>query len=186
MLKAFLGLWMVMMTSYSAAGQTDDSLEYVKQVRDFIIHAPIETLRDSMNILVDLPSGLFSPIADCLDVIKNDSTHISKAYLEYIFKESQTRRIKRWPPDISPRIKVISSDTVNLIFDDHLSGWDHFHKNFGRSINRFSLPVFFGDKYCLFYSDTTCGSLCGEGSWKLYSKEEGTWVIIREYCNWIS
>jgi hypothetical protein len=87
---------LVMVTCFSAAWYTNDSLDYIKQVRYFINHAPIETLRDSINILVDLPSGLFSPMADCLDKIKNDTTHISKADLEYIRKESEKHRITAW------------------------------------------------------------------------------------------
>jgi hypothetical protein len=155
-------------------------------VRDFINHAPITTLRDSMNILTDLPSGIFSPGEDCLDEIKNDSTHISKADLEYIRKELDKHRMNAWPPDISYRIKVISADTINRIFNNHVSGWDYFHKNFGRSLNRFSLPIFFGNKYCLFYSDNSCGNRCAEGSWKLYRKDGEFWFVIREYCTWVS
>lgn len=181
-----MGLWMVMVTCYSAAGYTNDSLEYVKLVRDFINHARIETLSDSVNILVDLPSGLSSSMADCLDEIKNDTAHISKAEMEYISKESGKHRIIAWPLDISPGIKVISADTINHIFNNRLLGWDYFHKRFGRSVNRFSLPIFFGDKYCLFYSDNVCGSLCAVGSWKLYRKEGEFWFVIKEYCNWMS
>jgi hypothetical protein len=35
-------------------------------------------------------------MADCLDKIKNDTTHISKADLEYIRKESEKHRITAW------------------------------------------------------------------------------------------
>jgi hypothetical protein len=172
--------------SNDSPAHSDDSIEYVRQVRDFINRAQIETLRDSINILGDIPTTLAGSNEYCLHDLNEDSTHITKAELEYIQVQAKKIKIKVWPADISWRIKVIREDTIKQIFNNRKMGWDYFYKNIGRSINRFSLPIFFGDKYCLFYSGNTCGGKCGNASWKLYRKDGDFWFVVRSYCEWVS
>ncbi len=165
---------------------TEDSVEYIRQVRDFLSHARIDTRRDSVNILESSPAILDSADHDCWREIFSDTNYFSKEIIENIWSESIKRRIKKWPQDISAGIRIMSSDTIRSIFNDRSKGWNYFYKNIGWSINRFSLPIFFNKKYCLFYSGNTCGGLCGEGSWKLYRKDGEFWFVIKSYCNWVS
>lgn len=164
----------------------DDSVEYIRQVRDFLSHARIETRRDVINILESIPTLLDSGDRDCWREIFSDTSYFSKRTIENIWRESFRMRIKKWPPDISAGIRVISSDTIKSIFNDRSRGWAYFYKNIGRSINRFSLPIFFNKKYCFFYSGNICGGLSGEGSWKLYRKDGEFWFVVKSYCNWVS
>jgi hypothetical protein len=164
----------------------NDSVKYIMQVRDFINHARIETLEDTLNILIDIPIMFDSSDADCLNEINNDTIHFSKDNLKFIHDEAKKVKIKAWPADISPRIKVMSNDTINRILSKRQMDWEYFHKNLGRSLNIFSLPIFFGNKYCLFYSRTACGGTCGFGSWRLYRKNGEFWFVVKSFCEWIS
>lgn len=46
------------MVSSDSTNYADDSAKYIQQVRDFLSHARIETLRDAINILESSPAVL--------------------------------------------------------------------------------------------------------------------------------
>ena len=66
-------------------------------------------------------------------------------------------------------------------------GWPYMYKKGIRSFHRFSVPVFIkGGDYCIFYSDESCGNLCGSGELAIYKKEHGKWKLWGIISSWIS
>jgi hypothetical protein len=162
-----------------------DSIEYVHQVIQFIKQVGQQELNDSLFILEDSPSSL--DYFDCLKSVLHDTTIFSKTEISIIKKQSKHPLIKSWTNSLIPNIKIVSADTIRNIFKDDSKGWKYFYNHIGRSVSGFSAPIFLKHfSYCLFYSDNSCGGLCGEGHLTLYKKEKDKWIAIKSYCNWVS
>jgi hypothetical protein len=161
-----------------------DSIEYINRCVEFIKEVRKENVSDTNYILEDKPSLLL--YYNCIDDLLKDTETFTKEELNFI-KNKEYFSISKWTKEMFPNIKFVSSDTVKAIFSNNANGWTYFYKNFGRKFSTFSVPIFLrNNTYCLFYSDNHCGWLCGGGSLILYKKENGKWVEIKSYCNWIS
>lgn len=168
-------------TSFSPAG---DSSAYIKKCIAFIEEVEHRKLSDTNFILSDKPATLEH--LHCLDQVILDSNFLSKDEIA-IIKDKKYPTVVKWTKQFFPNIKIISSDSIAASFKNLLTRWGNFNQKFGASYNTFSSPIFLkNDNYCLFYSDHSCGELCGEGTLALYKKEEGKWIKVITYCYWIS
>jgi hypothetical protein len=94
-----------------------------------------------------------------------------------------------WTTELFPTATIISHDTISSIFASGRSkGWERFRKNYGnKGLLTCSLPIFAKDyTYCLFYLQCTSGGLSGFGKFSLYQKKGELWILIKDYCSWIS
>lgn len=155
----------------------DKIVSFIKQIRQ-------AELVDANFILVDKPFAF--EYFGCLDQFLDDSAFYSKEELAFIMKSIKTSPVK-WSNGLLGSVNVISKDTIDAIFKDKSKGWNYFNKHFGQSYHIFSVPIFLrNDSLCLFYSSTHCGYECGDGHFILYKRENGKWVVVKTYCNWIS
>ena len=161
-----------------------DSVAYVQKCVSFIKQVKGIKFLESFFILSDKPY-VFENL-DCLSSLRNDTTNFSKEDIVFI-QNGKYPPISKWTKKMFPSVKVISNDTIKTIFKDGPRQWAYFYKNIGTSYHGFSVPLFLrNDTYCLFYSDESCGGLCGSGSLILYKKENNKWIRIQSYCEWIS
>lgn len=157
---------------------------YMKKSIAFIKEIKQKELADANFILVDKPYTLES--FGCLEQFMNDADFFTKDEIAFIQKTIKTSSFK-WNTELFGGLKMVSSDTVQMIFKDNAKGWRYFYKHFGNGFYTFSKPIFLrNDTYCLFYSDYSCGYTCGEGHLNLYKKENNKWIEVKTYCNWIS
>jgi len=162
-----------------------DSIQYFNEVVQFIKQVKQQQLKDSSFILEDEPSSL--DYFDCLQDVIHDTITYSENEIRLIKQQSKHPHIKVWTNSLIPNIKIASADTIRNIFKDDTKGWQYFYTHIGRGVSGFSSPIFLRHfNYCLFYSDNSCGGLCGEGHLTLYKKEKDKWVEIKSYCNWVS
>ena len=193
MTKIFLIIYLsISITSYGQSNQktnidltvNQDSTEYIKQCIAFIKDVKKERLTDTNFILVENPFSY--EYYDCISKFLTESTTFSNDELTFI-KDQKYPSLKKWTKDFFTTIKIISKDSLDLIFKDNSKWWTYFHKNIGQSFNTFSIPIFLRNyTYCLFYSDNHCGGECGDGKLTLYKFENNKWIEIKSYCNWIS
>ena len=147
-----------------------DSIQYFNQVTQFIKQIKQQELKDSSFILEDEPSSL--DYFDCLKEVLQDTIIFSKNEISLIKYQSKHPQIKLWTNSLIQNIKIVNADTIRNIFKDNSKGWEYFYKHIGHSVSGFSSPIFLKHfSYCLFYSDNSCGGLCGEGHLTLYKKE---------------
>ncbi len=93
---------------------------------------------------------------------------------------------------ISPEVKVIKGcfkgvadqpKFSNLSFEELTSkkGTEIIHKWI------FSQPMFSVDgRTALLYNEVVCGGLCGGGSFALFEKKDGSWVLVGQHIIWVS
>lgn len=161
-----------------------DSTEYLNRCIAFIKDVKKEQLAEANFILVDHPFSF--EYNECISKFLIESTTYSNDELAFI-KDKKYPSLTKWSKDLFTTIKIISKDSIDLIFKDNSKWWPYFHKNIGSSFNSFSIPIFLRNyTYCLFYSDNHCGGECGDGKLTLYKMENNKWVEIQSYCNWIS
>ena len=164
--------------------QDSISLIHREKIVSFIKQMHPSALADSNFILVDKPFAF--EYFGCLDPFLDDSAFYTKAEIDFIMKSIKTSSIK-WSNGLLGSVKVTSRDSIDVIFKDKSKGWNCFYKHFGQSYHTFSVPIFLrNDTLCLFYSATHCGYECGDGHFILYKRENGKWVELKTYCNWIS
>lgn len=164
---------------------SQDSATYIKKSIAFIKQVMPQALSDTSFILVDKPFSF--EYFDCIQEVLADTTLFTRDEL-LIIRDKQHPSLSRWPKEFFDKIKLISSDTINAIFNDPSRWWLYYYTQFGnRGFNSYSVPIFLKNgTYCLFYSDYSCGDLCGGGQLTLYKKEEDKWIAIKSYCNWVS
>jgi hypothetical protein len=163
----------------------EDSIDYIKQARLFIQQVKINELKDSSFVLEDRPSSLAFP--DCLKNVLEDTMSFSRAEMDFISKKAKNSFVHFWTDAIFPGKKIISSDTIQSIFEDRKKGWQYVYKHIGTGLHEYSPPIFIRkNTYCLFYYGYRCGGKCGEGSLRLYKKEGDQWKEVKSYCDWIS
>jgi len=161
-----------------------DSNNYVQRSIEFIKKVKGKELQDSRFILVDKPFAF--KYFDCLTQLLADSSTFSREELNFI-RQKKYPSVTRWDKSFFPGIKLVSGDTIDSIFQNKSDGWNYFNKHFGGGFSSFSMPIFLRNyTYCIFYSDHSCGWLCGGGQLLLYKMKDGNWVEIGGYCNWIS
>jgi hypothetical protein len=160
-----------------------DSVAYIQKCIDFIKQVKQPELSDINFILSDKPFSF--DYFDCIQELLTD-TFYTKDELKFI-KDKKYLTLSKWTKAFFGNTKIVSSDTIKAIFKDNSKWWLYFNKNIGRSFSTFSVPIFLrNDTYCLFYSDNSCGGLCGRGRLTLYKREYNKWTEVKSYCDWIS
>jgi hypothetical protein len=184
-LLPFLTLALYSSAQNSATGHVNqDSISFVKKCIAFIKEVKAKELSDTNFILEDKPFS-FEHL-HCLDYLLKDSSSFTKDELSLI-RGKKYPSVNKWTKKDFENIRLVSRDTINAVFRDLLTGWENFFERIGRSIHTFSVPIFLkNNTYCLFYSDNSCGELCGEGRLVLYKKEKNKWIEVETYCYWIS
>ena len=159
--------------------------EYLRQTLLFLNDVKQKELNDRDFVLADKPFGF--EYFDCLQPLLKDTAHLTASERAFIIEQSKKRLIDFWKTSFFPKISIIDNDTIQSIFQDQAKGWEYFYKHYGQSFSSFSAPIFLRDyKFCIFYSDRSCGNKCGTGQLKLYQKEDGKWKQVETYCDWIS
>ena len=159
-----------------------DSIVYVKKCIAFIKEIMPQELSDTTFILADKPFSF--EYFECIEELLSDTTSYTKEELSFI-KEKQYPSLTKWTKEFFRNTRLVSSDTINAIFKDNSKWWTYFNKHIGRAFNTFSIFLR-NDTYCLFYSDHSCGGLCGSGRLTLYKKENNKWTKVKSYCDWVS
>lgn len=161
-----------------------DSIEYVQKSIDFIKVVKGKDLNDSTFVLEDKPFAF--NYFDCLNQVLADSSTFTNEELKLI-KQKKYVSVAHWNKSFFPNIKFVRRTLLDSIFSKNFGGWSYYKSKIGDSFNSFSMPIFLRNyTYCLFYSDNSCGGLCGGGRLILYRRNNGTWEEIVSYCNWIS
>jgi len=161
-----------------------DSIVYIQKSIRFIKEVMWKEMSDTQFILSSKPFDF--TYFECTEEFLLDTNFLSKDERN-LFKDKQYPHIFQWTKELFTNAKLINGDTINAIFVNRLKRWEYFYTHIGNAFHTFSVPVFLrNDTYCLFYSDISCGNLCGEGKLILYKKEHNSWVAIKTYCNWIS
>jgi hypothetical protein len=126
-------------------------------------------------------------LKECIKRLFRDSTIFTKEEQETIISQINDPVLEKWDTKLVEKVKIISSDTVTAIFKDRNKWWTYFYNHYGSSFNSYSAPIFLRDyTLCLFYSDNSCGGLCGSGRITLFKKEQGIWRPIKSFCESIS
>ncbi len=167
------------------AGSNDgrDSIEYIRQAR-FLVDQILGKFFDDKTVLGNQPIILTREI--CLDSILLDSTLVSPEESKSLREMAANPIVSSWTSNIFPDYRIVSTDTIRNIFEDHADGWKYFHDHIGFRIFYLSCPIFFRNyTFCIFYSSFGCDGLCGGGAMCLYKKVDGKWIVVRSYCNYI-
>lgn len=120
--------------------------------------------------------------------IVDDSLMLSDSQIAYTLGQFEKANNSKWSKTLIEGAKQITKDTINNVFKDRrINGWAVMYKRGINSFYSFSTPVFIrNDTYCIFYSDNSCGSLCGSGKLAVYKKENGKWTYWGDISSWIS
>ncbi|MEL1249039.1 hypothetical protein [Flavobacterium helocola] len=116
-----------------------------------------------------------------------DSISFTKEELENAFNEFKKNNDKLWAKNLIENGSYISRKKIDKIFKSSSKGWEYFHKNYGDDLFRLSKPIFVkGNTVCFFYSSSSCGNLCGTGSFDIFIKQNGEWIFYTSLSMWIS
>ncbi|PJJ84111.1 hypothetical protein [Mucilaginibacter auburnensis] len=119
--------------------------------------------------------------------IIRDTIILSEQEITHILSQFEKESKRKWNEDLIPGARQINTDTINAVFKDRIWGWEKMHNKGVPSIHTFGPPVFIrDDKYCIFYSDNTCGYRCGSGKLAIYKKENGKWTFWGDIITWVS
>jgi len=124
-----------------------------------------------------------------LFIKKNNPDYIvlSKEEKAYILKCLQEQRADTWPNHLLPNSRLVLYDTIASIFKDRKREWTYFYSHYGAKFHSFSKPIFLrNNSLCFFYSDYSCGGLCGFGNFAIYRINNGKWEEIISLFSWIS
>jgi hypothetical protein len=162
-----------------------DSIQYINESIAFIKNVMADKIKDTAFILSDKPAT----DDGCIKVVAADSFFSSEESKWITQKEYP--QVAQWTSSMFPGKHLFNPDPVYELFAKKGDGWAFFYKNIGHGIGSsfysFSMPVFLRDyTYCIFYYDVKCGWLCGDGHMTLYKKEDGKWIRVKHYCQWIS
>ena len=169
----------------SSKKKINQTKEYIQETKDFIKY--IRTTRFSVEtiLLVDKPP--IDQFYTFKDWIFRDSTLFTKN--EQIIIKSKIKKplLKKWNSELVYDANFISSATINSIFKDRNKSWAYFYKHYGKNYNSFSAPIFLrNNTLCLFYTQNSCGRLCGSGQIAVFKKEGDEWILFKTICEWIN
>jgi len=178
--------WQLNSTGHQPRSNSTDSTEYLTQAIQFIKSVKQVELNEKSFVLADQPADIHG--FDCLSDLLADTTTLSDNERIFVISSSNKSYIKQWRKDFFDDVTIIPSDTIKLIFGkDPFDDWNYFYEHYGSSFNSFSAPIFFRDyTFCLFYSDNSCGMLCGTGNLSLFQRKNNEWKLVKTYCEWIS
>ena len=166
--------------------QNQDSISYFNKCKFFLKEINPSLFKNSSIILVDIPFSIESDYYNCLTNILLDTLFFTKEEISLV-KNKNYPTFKKWTTLLLDNTNIIIKDTIESILNNDSKGWKYFKKEIGHYFSFFSFPIFLrNDKYCLFYSDYHCGSLCGGGGLTLYVKKKRRWTALKYYCGWAS
>ena len=159
--------------------------DYIEQAKGFIKSIRSTQFPNDTILLTDKPDT--REFNMCINSIFYDSTLFTKAEQDIIKSQISKPLIKKWNEKLVEKVKIISRDTLDVIFKDRNKSWQYFHKHFGKRFYSFCAPIFLrNNTLCIFYSEYGCGGLCGAGQIQLYKKEGSEWKPIKSFCDWVS
>ncbi|MFD0751203.1 hypothetical protein ACFQZS_13715 [Mucilaginibacter calamicampi] len=137
-------------------------------------------------ILSEMSKGRFT--RSRLMPIVDDSLMLSDSEIAYTLEQFEKTNNSKWSKALIEGAKQITKDTINSVFKDpRIDGWAYMYKKGINKFYSFSTPVFIrNDIYCIFYSDNSCGDLCGSGKLAIYKNENGKWTYWGTISSWIS
>jgi hypothetical protein len=98
--------------------------------------------------------------------------------ITYLITEFEGTKAGKWDKEIFPTAIIISKSRLNSL----AHSFEHTPIYYS-----FSLPYFTKDKTSfLIYYKYYCGDLCAESSLKLFQKEKGKWVFIKNIFSVVS
>lgn len=93
---------------------------------------------------------------------------------------------QKLPQKVLPQFEFLDPDTLKSFGPWH-TFWQTVHQKGINGYYTFSRPIFFSnEKYCVFFWDFSCGSLCGYGNISIYRKTKVGWEEYIVLSNWIS
>ena len=124
--------------------------------------------------------GYIEKIQDSLILTKKERTHIitllsvSKLNINY--------------GNVLLGSTLIERNIIDTYLRDRVDGWQElFEKYKCRGFYSFSTPILLrNNSICIFYSDYSCPSTCGEGALTIYKKEKGGWKHWLRLTYWKS
>jgi hypothetical protein len=171
-------------SGFSTAVNRKDSVLLAQKTISFLREVLDKKINDSSWIISDKPFAF--EYFDCLTGVYQDTAFFTREELGMI-RSKKYPTFTWWHTPFFPAAKMIDGDTIHNIFDDNKKDWRYFRTRYGSGFSTCSVPIFLrDDNYCLFYTDESCGGLCGGGQLVLYRKENGKWVKWKTYCQWIS
>lgn len=120
-------------------------------------------------------------------IILLDSLFFTNQELEIVFNKIISSNGQHWAKDIISNGKYIQRKKIDKILNEPSKGWDYFTKNYGKDLYSFSKPVFIrNNSVCFFYVSNGNGDLGGSGSFDIYIKQNGKWILYNSLSLWIS
>ena len=157
---------------------------YIRETKIFLSDIRTKIPEDHPTILINEPNT--KDFKECIDDLTRDSI-FSEAEIELIRSQIDKPLLRKWTNRFIDKTNFISRDTVISIFKDTSRGWMYFYNTYGSGFSSYSAPIFLRDNaLCLFYSQRSCGGLCGGGSLVVFQKENGAWKPLKFYCMWVS
>jgi hypothetical protein len=93
---------------------------------------------------------------------------------------------QKLPKKVLPELEFLDPDTLKSFGPWHTL-WQTAYSKGINGYYTFSRPIFFDrGKYCLFFWDLSCGSLCGYGGILIYRKTNVVWEKYLVLARWIS
>ena len=159
--------------------------DYIKHTKGFMKFIRSTQFPNDTILLADKPD--MREFNRCINSVFYDTTLFTKAEQEIIKTQINKPLLKKWNERLVAKLKIISRDTLDVIFKDRNKSWQYFYKHFGRRFHSFCAPIFLrNNTLCIFYSEYGCGSLCAAGQIQFYNKEGDDWKLIKSFCDWVS
>ena len=139
---------------------------------------------DNVKIFYLSNSNHLKQIEYDLRVVFKD-TSFTKQDIDFFQLQIEQYRNFKWTSKKIKRAKIVSKSRQNRLYKNH-KNWEKFHKNHGKSILGYSVPLFTCDKSkVVVYRAKYCGALCGGGQISVFEKINGKWSYRKNYGFWI-
>jgi len=152
-----------------ADAQVGYRTNYISQTADFIN----STRKIKGYILLDEPVA-YHP--SCLEELKKDNLFTTNE-ISFIERSIKKPLLKKWTKKILPHQQIVARKELKAALKTKDTKVYHVH----------AAPIFLRNgTYCLFYNASYCGGQCASGRMRLYYKWGQDWIIVKNYCGWMS
>ncbi|NMH29355.1 hypothetical protein [Flavobacterium silvaticum] len=174
----------ILLCIYIPSKNPSVSQGYQTRVSEFLSDI---SLRQKDSLIISDSPAEFSDSQLCGFEHVNDTTMFTKEELIQIQNGLKTNRVGKWTTAYFPKARLVEGKLIERIFKKRKGDpWKEFKKAIGSGYHVYSCPIFFrNNSRCLFYSSYHCGYLCAGGQMDLYKYENGKWIFVTSYCNWI-
>ena len=107
---------------------------------------------------------------------------------DYVAKNAKSHQLTK-SFDIKLEYALTSREKIGQIFKSGPAGWDEFYRQFPDSGGYLSLSragLNTNSDQALVYVESSCGELCGTGSYQLLVKNDQGWAVQKRYVRWMS